>query len=132
MGSPMLWGARPVFATLSAFVMLVATLTVTTSASAAQRDNVRVSIANVEGSRMPPVGKFLGNRKPHVMVLTEVYKARKHLRAVADRKGYRLRQYTTQVWDRGSGRSAAHPQRRADQESRPPEDEPAVVVAERG
>lgn len=92
----MLWCVRPVFAMLSAFVLLVAGLTysTSTSAAAAQRDGIRVSIANIEGEDKPRLGRLLSKRKPHVLVVSEAKRARKHLKGLADRKGYRLRQYT--------------------------------------
>ncbi|GAA1579618.1 hypothetical protein GCM10009789_36720 [Kribbella sancticallisti] len=78
---------------LVVLALLAVGVAIAAPAAAAERDRLKISIANVAGAAKPPVGVILDTQKPHIMVISEAYRARAHLSEVADRYGYRLRQY---------------------------------------
>ncbi|RZS44403.1 hypothetical protein EV193_101279 [Herbihabitans rhizosphaerae] len=85
--------SKALVAGLLALLMVAGIAVLTSTSAAAERENLKVSIANVGSTRTPPVGPILETQKPHIMVISEAYHAREHLTAVAERQGYILRQY---------------------------------------
>lgn len=58
---------------------------------------LRAVTGNVGGARNVPIGHVLEKLRPHVVVLTEAHRARRHLRGLAKQRGYTLRQYRRHV-----------------------------------
>ncbi|MFC7406252.1 endonuclease/exonuclease/phosphatase family protein [Georgenia alba] len=78
---------------------VAAGLGVDPAAAAARERGLKLSTANVGLESTPRVGSILSGQRPHVMVLSEAENARSHLSALADRHGYRLKQYTRKHGD---------------------------------
>lgn len=78
---------------LAALGLVAGTAVAIPAASAAERDQLKVSIANVGGKATPPVGQILRAQHPDILIVSEAKAARAHLTTVAKNQGYRLRQY---------------------------------------